>query len=128
MTETPVYAATEQQMATQPPPSSAAGTAVPPPQPVNAQDDLQTQIERIVAARMGELEGVVATLKKRAEEAESALRAARFPVGAGTTIAQHGAGPDMDNLQTWGQYYQDLARAGLLTAEHIATADGRHAA
>jgi hypothetical protein len=117
----PIYQAAQQAM----PPAGAAGTVVAPPAPVNQQDDLQTQIERIVAQRMGELEGVVASLKKRAEDAEQALRSARFPAGAGNSIPQHGAGPGLENLQTWGQYYQDLAAKGLLTAEHIAQADGR---
>jgi hypothetical protein len=121
MGDPPIFRAAE--AATNAPNAGAAGTSVPQPAPVNPQEDLQTQIDRMIAERVQGLQGVIDQLKKRAEEAEKALRQARHP-GPNTAIPLHGAGPGTANLQTWGQYYQDLAAKGELTAAHIAQADG----
>lgn len=110
---------------TPPPDNTNPGQPVAPPQPVNAEDNLDARIAAAVEARVAGIasnyDHKIRALEKRYE---ASLKSARGIRPVDHLVPTHAGGPGNDIHQTWGQYYQELSDAGLLTDAHKATSDG----
>jgi hypothetical protein len=104
MTETPIY----QGMT-----AGAQGQPVQPPIPLNPTSDIDAKVDALVAAKIADVE---AKYSGRITQLEDALRNA---AGPGHNVPEHAGGPGLEQAPTWSQYFQELARAGKLTMEHL---------
>jgi hypothetical protein len=101
------------------------GTETAPPTPVNEEDNLDMRIAAAVEARVSKIASDYDRKIRSLEERQNrALKDARGIRPVDHLVPTHAGGPDNDIHETWGQYYQELSAAGLLTDAHIATTNG----
>lgn len=93
--------------------------AIPAPAPTNAgavdTDAIQAMIDARIAQVESRYDRKIKALEKRHQEE---MKAARGVPSVDSHVPTHAGGPDNENAQVWGQYHQELSRAGLLTDEH----------
>jgi hypothetical protein len=105
------------------------GQPATPPAPVNSdRDEVDNLDARIAAAVEARVAGIASDYdrKIRALEARqnAALKSARGLRAVDHLVPTHAGGPGNDIHETWGQYYQELSEAGLLTHAHTNTTNG----
>lgn len=103
---TPIYGPTVSAM-------TNPGGAPESPPPMNPATDLDSQVAAIVNARLADIEAKyqdrIAALEQAVKDAQSGVVTSAHPA--------HSGGPGLQHAQTWGQYYQELSKAGQLTED-----------
>lgn len=85
----------------------------PTPQPLNPQPNLTADVQAAIDAAVSQVESKYAD---RIAQLEAQVKAQQPFVPSGQTT-EHAAGPGYETSQTWGQWHQELARAGKLTGD-----------
>lgn len=91
------------------------------PSPVNAMANLDEHVQELINAALNTAEAKhAAEISRMRTEFNEALANARQ--GVNHLIPEHAGGPATELAPTWSMFYQELARAGKLTVEHLAAA------
>jgi hypothetical protein len=102
-----------------------AGAPVEAPRPLNSEGDIDLRIAAAVEARMAGIASAydrkIKAIEKRYEES---LKSARGIRKVDHQVPTNAGGPANEIHQTWSQYHQELANAGLLTDAHLAITNG----
>lgn len=106
------------------PETNPGGTAAPVA-PVNSDENIDLRIAAAVEARMAGIASAYdAKIKALEKRYEASLKSARGIRPVDHQVPTHGGGAGNEIHQTWSQYHQELASAGLLTPDHVNLTQG----